>query len=144
MNQEFMSLAIKQAKLAFKNDEIPIGAVIVKNDKVLATAYNKRNKLKSAVAHAEILAIEKSCKKLGDWRLNDCEMYVTCVPCPMCAGAIVNSRLRKVFYGAENENSVLFEKIMKESSLNHKTEFEGGILKNKCSKLLSDFFNQKR
>lgn len=139
-----MKQALKQAQKAFELDEIPIGAVVVVNGKVIAKGYNKRNTSKNAIDHAEIIAINKACKKMGDWRLENAELYVTLMPCPMCAGAIVNARIKKVFFGADNGNAQIFDKIMKESELNHKTDFEGGLLKEECANLLKTFFAQKR
>ena len=104
-DEKFMSVAIKEAKKANKNDEVPIGAVIVKDGVIVSKSYNKRNKSKIATHHAEILAIEKACKVLGDWRLEGCTIYVTLEPCPMCAGAIMNSRISKVVYGAQELSS---------------------------------------
>ena len=143
----FMRLALKQAKLAGKNGEVPIGAVIVKDGEVIAKSYNKRNKLKNAVAHAEVNAIIKACKILNDWRLDGCEMYVTLEPCPMCAGAILNSRIKKVYFGAyEVKSGALLSnyKTLFLGSLNHKAEVEGGVLLDDCQKLLKDFFKDKR
>ena len=96
-NQKYMRQALTQAKKAYENGEVPIGAVIVYNGKVIARAYNKRNASKIATKHAEILAIEKACKKLNSWRLDDCDIYVTLEPCPMCAGAIMNARIKNVY-----------------------------------------------
>lgn len=139
----FMQKAINLAKKAFNQEEIPVGAVIVKDGNVISACFNKRNKKQIATSHAEVLAIEKACKKLGSWRLNDCEMYVSLMPCPMCAGAIVNARIKKVYYGAENGNKELFEKILTSSELNHKTSFEQ-LFQEDCSKILKDFFASKR
>lgn len=146
-NVKFMQIAIREAKKAFKNEEVPIGAVIVKDGVILAKSYNKRNKKKLATAHAELTAIEKACKKLGDWRLDGAEIYVTLEPCPMCAGVILNSRIKKVYFGAYEPKSgaVLSNyKILFKSSLNHTADAEGGILEEECSKLLKDFFKSKR
>ena len=140
----FMEQALKQAYKAFLKNEVPIGAVIVKNNKIIGVGYNKRNKSKLATRHAEIIAIEKACKKNKDWRLENCEMYVTAIPCPMCAGAIVNSRIKTVYFGATNENSEIFCNIMSNSYLNHKTNFEGGLLEKECSDILKKFFKNKR
>lgn len=142
--QHFMIKALNLAKKAFNEGEIPIGAIIVKDGEIIARAYNKRNKEKNALYHAELIAISKACKKLGDWRLTDCDMFVTVVPCPMCAGAIVNSRLKKVYYGASNENQDLFETIISKSDLNHKLQAEGGVMERECSFLMKDFFALKR
>ena len=143
-NQKFMQIALLEAQKAFQKEEVPIGAVVVRGQKVIAKAFNKRNKSKNATHHAEILAIEKACKKLHSWRLLDCDLYVTVLPCPMCAGAIVNARVRKVFYGADNQNKQLFEQILTQSSLNHSTVFEGGLKEKECKKLMQDFFAIKR
>ncbi len=146
-NQKYMRQALTQAKKAYENGEVPIGAVIVYNGKVIARAYNKRNASKIATKHAEILAIEKACKKLGDWRLDGAEMFVTLEPCPMCAGAIVNARIKKVYFGAYERKSgaVLSNfRILFSSGLNHETQAEGGILNEECSNLLKKFFENKR
>ena len=140
----FMNEALLLAKKACKKDEVPIGAVIVKDNKIIAKGYNMRNKSKNAVHHAEIIAIQKACKKNKDWRLENCEMYVTTVPCPMCAGAIVNARIKKVYYGATNDNFEIFEDILRKSSLNHVTESEGGVLEDCCASILKNFFKNKR
>ena len=144
---KFMKMAYKLALKAYDIGEVPIGAVIVKEGKVIAKAYNKRNFKKLATAHAEILAIEKACKKLNDWRLDDCEMYVTLEPCPMCAGAIVNSRIKKLYFGAyeRKSGSVLSNyQILFKGGLNHAAQAEGGILEEDCSSLLRNFFKSKR
>lgn len=144
---KFMKTAYKLALKAYEIGEVPIGAVIVKDGKVIAKAYNKRNFKKLATAHAEILAIEKACKKLGDWRLDGCEMYVTLEPCPMCAGAIVNSRIKKLYFGAyERKSGSVFSnyQILFKGGLNHTVEAEGGILEEDCSSLLKNFFKSKR
>ena len=146
-NEKYMRLALNQAKKAFLQGEVPIGAVIVYNGKVLARAYNKRNTTKMATAHAEILAIEKACKKLGDWRLDRAEMYVTLEPCPMCAGAIANARIKKVYFGAyERKSGAVFSnfRILFSSGLNHEVCAEGGLLNEECSNLLKIFFENKR
>ena len=144
---KFMNQAIEQAKIALKKDEVPIGAVVVKNGKIIAKGFNKREKSKNALMHAEIVAINKACKKLKDWRLENCELYVTLEPCPMCAGAIANARISKVFYGAKDKTSQdnLFEKILTSNRLNHKCEFEQiAEYDDECSTLLTTFFKSKR
>ncbi len=144
---KFMKIALKEAKKAYNLGEVPIGAVIVKGDRVIAKAYNKRNTKNLATAHAEILAIEKACKKLNDWRLDGCEMYVSLEPCPMCAGAIVNSRLTKLYFGAyeRKSGSVLSNyQILFNNGLNHTLDAEGGIMEKECSTLLKEFFKSKR
>ncbi len=144
---KFMQIALNEAKKALKNDEVPIGAVIVFEGKVIAKSYNKRNKKRLATAHAEITAIEKACKKIGDWRLDGMEMYVTLEPCPMCAGAILNSRIKKVYFGAyETKSGAILSnyKILFGNSLNHNADAEGGVLEEECSALLKEFFKSKR
>lgn len=145
--ERYMKEAIKQAKKAATIGDVPIGAVIVENDKIVARAYNQRNKKKTTLAHAELLAIEKASKKLGDWRLEDCTMYVTLEPCQMCAGAIVQARMKKVVVGAMNPKagcagSVL--NILQMEEFNHQVELETGILGKECGELMSDFFRKLR
>ena len=142
-----MNLAIAQARLALKHDEVPIGAVIVKDGEVIARAYNKMEKTQLATAHAEILAINKACKKLGSWRLDDLDIYVTLEPCPMCAGAIVNARIRNVYFGAYEPKSGSAQSkfsILTDSGLNHTTNFIGGIKQEVCSNLIKNYFKSKR
>lgn len=142
-----MRQAIKQAQKAEAGEEIPIGAVIVKDGKIIARGYNEREKSQIATHHAEILAIEKACKKLHSWRLDDCEIYVTLEPCPMCAGAICNSRLKGVYFGAyEKKSGAVSSKfnIISDSGLNYSGEAHGGILEEECSALLKDFFKKRR
>lgn len=141
-----MSLAINQAKKALKQDEVPVGAIIVKNSKVIATAFNKREKSKDATNHAEIIAIKKACKKVKDFRLIDAEMYVTLEPCLMCLGAILNARINKVYFGAKNnkENVLTSEEIINRAELNHVTKIEGGVLEEECSSLITNYFKDKR
>ena len=147
MKKEFMSKALEQAKKAYEAGEVPVGAVIVKDGKVLASAFNKRESSFDATAHAEILAIRKACKKLGDWRLEGAEMFVTLEPCPMCAGAIVNARIKKVYFGAYERKSgavLSNHQLLFHGGLNHKVEAEGGVLEKECSALLKKFFESKR
>lgn len=146
-NELYMKKALNLAKKAGETGEVPIGAVIVYQGKVIASAYNKRNQSKDATSHAEILAIKKACKKLGDWRLDGAEMYVTLEPCPMCAGAIVNARIKKVYFGAyERKSGAVMSnyRILFGGGLNHKTDAEGGVLEDECSSLLKKFFEGKR
>ena len=144
-NLKFMKKAIDLAKKAEELDEVPVGAVIVKEGKVLSYAFNKRENKKDATAHAEILAIQKACKKLGDFRLIDCDMYVTLEPCVMCAGAILNARISNVYFGAYISNgSISAEEIAEKAELNHKTNFVGGFEKEECSKMVSNYFKNKR
>ena len=147
MKEYFMQQALLEAEKSYKKDEVPIGAIIVKNGKVIARAHNKIERDKLATSHAEILAIRKASKKLKGWRLDGCEMYVTLEPCPMCAGAIVNCRISKVYFGAYELKSGSAESkfsILTDSGLNHKTLFEGGVLLDQCSALIKKYFRQKR
>lgn len=142
---KFMKEALKQAKMAEKKGEVPIGAVIVKDGKIIARGHNNREKSKCAINHAEIIAIEKACKKLGDWRLENCEMFVTLEPCLMCLGAILNSRLKSVFFGAKDNKSDNKEFLLsKNNSLNHNLIYQGGIMEEECSEILKQFFKQAR
>ena len=142
-----MEEAIKQAQIAFKKGEVPIGAVIVKNNKIISKGYNKREKKQNALLHAEIVAINKACKKLHSWRLDDCEIYVTLEPCPMCCGAIVNARINKIIYAAKEKTSQdsLLEAILTSTRLNHKCQFkQEREYETECSNMLSNFFKKKR
>lgn len=146
-NEKWMKEAIKQAKKAAQKDEVPIGCVIVKDDQIIARAYNKREMKQCSTAHAEILAIEKACKKLGSWRLEDCDLYVTLEPCPMCSGAIIQSRIRNVIFGAYDPKGGCMGSNMNINDVrgfNHYPDIEGGILQDECSSLLKDFFKAKR
>lgn len=143
MKKKFMKEAIKQAKKALDLQEIPVGAVIVKDGKIIARGYNKKEIKQEATRHAEIIAIEKASKKLKNWRLIDCEMYVTLEPCVMCAGAIISSRIKKVYIGTNDNKmgavgSVL--NLFEDYTFNHKVEYERGILKGECENLIKDFF----
>ncbi len=147
MELKFMKLAIKQALKAEKLDEVPIGAVIVKDGKVIARAHNLMEKTQMATAHAEILAINKACKKLKSWRLDGAEIYVTIEPCAMCAGAIVNARIKKVYFGAYEKKSGCAESkfsVLTDSGLNHKTEFVGGLEQETCANIIKNYFKGKR
>ena len=142
-----MELAYNQAKLAYKQDEVPVGCVIVKNDIVIAKAYNKKVKKNSAIFHAEIECINKATKKLNDWYLKDCDMYVTLEPCMMCTGAIINSRIANVYFACkDNKGGSLVSniKISKLKNLNHYPNIEYGLMEKECSELLKDFFKNKR
>ena len=149
MNQEekFMKAAIREAKKAEKIQEVPIGCVIVSDGKIIARGYNRRNIDKNTLAHAELSAIKKASKKLGDWRLEGCTMYVTLEPCQMCAGAIVQARMDKVVIGSMNPKagcagSVL--NLLQIQAFNHQVELETGILGEECSSMLSNFFKHLR
>lgn len=146
MNEIFMKEALKQALKAYQNDEIPVGAVIVYQNKIIARAYNKREKNQDATAHAELIAIQKACVALNSWRLEDCSLYVTLEPCAMCAGAIIQARIKNVFYGAKNARFGVHQGPINlfEVPFNHKVHIEGGILEQDCSKLISSFFEKLR
>ena len=144
--EKFMKEALKEAKKAYKKEEIPVGAVIVKDGKILARAHNLREKNQCATAHAEILAIEKASKKLNAWRLEECEMYVTLEPCMMCMGAIINSRIKKIYIGTLDPKTGSCESVIdiKNYKFNHVVEIETGILKEECEYILKDFFKMLR
>lgn len=147
MDKIFMRLAVAQAKLAAKADEVPVGAVIVKNGEVISKAHNLKEKKNCAIFHAEMVAIERAAKKLDNWYLEDCEMYVTLEPCAMCAGAIINSRLKAVYFGAYDPKAGAVNSLynlLSDKRLNHTVETEGGIMEEECALLLSDFFKRKR
>ena len=146
-DESFMKQAVKQAKKAYDKLETPIGCVIVHEDKIIARGYNKRNMKKNTLAHAEILAINKASKVLGDWRLEDCTMCVTLEPCPMCAGAIVQARIPRVVIGSMNPKagcagSVL--NLLQQDGLNHQVEVTKGVLAEECSGLMTSFFRELR
>lgn len=142
-----MSLAIEEAQKAAKVGEVPVGAVIVKNGEVIASAYNMKENLKDTTAHAEVLAIKKASTVFGEWRLIDCDMYITLEPCVMCAGAIIQSRIKRVIFGAYDKRFGACRslyRILDEGKLNHKVEVVEGVLEEKCSSLLSEFFKERR
>ena len=143
---KFMKAALGRAKTAAKHGETPVGCVIVKDGKIISGGRNKRETSKNALSHAEIEAINAACKKLGSWRLLSCDLYVTLEPCPMCAGAIINARIKNVYFGAYDEKAGSFGSVVDLSELgyNHKPNIEGGILKEKCSAVLTDFFRELR
>ena len=147
-NERFMLEAIREAEKALDLGECPIGCVLVKDGRIYVRAHNLRLTSGNALAHAEVIAIDKACKKLGDWRLEDFYMYVTLEPCTMCSGAIIQSRIRKVFFGAYEPKSgavVSCNDIFEVShGHNHKVEFEGGILQKECSLMMKDFFHAIR
>ncbi|MBR6796719.1 MAG: tRNA adenosine(34) deaminase TadA [Clostridia bacterium] len=142
----FMKKALAQAKAAFKDEEAPIGAVIVKDGEVIARARNTREKKANALCHAEITAIDRACKKLGSWRLNGCELYVTLEPCAMCAGAIINARIKRVVFGAYDQKAGSFGSVVDLNALpyNHHPEVVGGVMQEECSEMLSSFFKGLR
>ena len=145
--EKYMKEALKQAKKAYALGEVPIGCVIVYQDKIIARGYNRRNTDKNTLAHAEITAINRASKKIGDWRLEDCTLYVTLEPCQMCAGAIIQSRIPKVVMGCMNPKagcggSIL--NILEMQEFNHQAEVVRGVLEEECSRILQDFFKQLR
>ena len=147
MQEKFMKQALKEAQKAYDKLEIPVGAVIVKDGKIIARAHNIKELKNDTTKHAEIIAIQKASKKLGAWRLNDCEMYVTLEPCPMCAGAIIQARIKKLYIGTMDEKTgacgaVL--NLLEDYKFNHQVEVETGLLNNECEKILKDFFKDLR
>lgn len=147
MYEAYMAKAIKLAQKAYVQGDVPIGCVIVKDDKVIARGYNKRNLKKTTLAHAELLAIEQASKKLGDWRLEDCTMYVTLEPCQMCAGAIVQARIQKVVIGCMNKKAGCAGSILNMFDMpafNHQVETVYGIRQEECSSLMKNFFADLR
>lgn len=146
-DEYFMNIALMLAKKAFYEDEIPVGAVIVKDNKIIAKAYNKKDSTKLVSKHAELIAIEKANKKVKDWRLINCTMYVTMEPCPMCAGAIQQSRIERVVYGCSSNNSYnsnIILEILESKQNNHQVNITSGILNDECSNLIKIFFKNKR
>lgn len=146
-DEKYMKLALAQAKKAYEKDETPIGCVIVYRDKVIARGYNKRNAKKNTLAHAEVIAIHKASRVIGDWRLEDCTMYVTLEPCPMCAGAIVQARMKKVVIGSMSGKSGCAGSVinlLQMEGFNHKVEIETGVLGEECSEMMSNFFRGLR
>lgn len=147
MKEKFMKEALKEAQKAYDKLEVPVGVVIVKNGKIIARAHNLKETKCDTTNHAEILAIRKASKKLGTWRLNDCEMYVTLEPCTMCAGALIQSRISKVYIGTMDYKtgacgSVL--NVLQDYKFNHKVDIETGILKDECEEILQKFFKELR
>ncbi len=142
----FMKEALKEAKKAYKKEEIPVGAVIVKDNKIIARGHNLKETKNSSISHAEILAIQKANKKLNAWRLEDCEMYITLEPCMMCMGAIVNSRIKKIYIGTLDSKTGSCKSVinMENYKFNHIVEVETGILKEECEYILKDFFKNLR
>jgi tRNA(adenine34) deaminase len=142
----FMEKALEQAEIAKSINETPIGCVIVENNKIIASGYNRRENDQNAVAHAEITAIQTACEKTGFWRLTECDLYVTLEPCPMCAGAIINSRIKRVIFGASDKKSGAFGGVINinDYPFNHKPEIISGVLAEKSSLMLSGFFKDLR
>lgn len=144
---KYMKIALEEAQKAYNKLEIPVGAIIVKGGKIISRGYNIKEEKKDTTKHAEIIAIQKASKKLQNWRLNECEMYITLEPCSMCAGAIINSRIKKIYIGAMDEKtgacgSVL--NLLGDYKFNHKVEVEYGIMQKECEELLKTFFKELR
>lgn len=141
-----MQKALELAKISAAEGEVPVGAIIVKGDEIVGTGRNRREYGKNALYHAEIEAIDNACKALGGWRLWECDMYVTLEPCPMCAGAIINSRIKTVYYGASDLKAGSFGSVVDFNSLpyNHKPEIVSGVMQDEAGKMLSDFFKGLR
>lgn len=146
MQIQFMQKALELAKISAAEGEVPVGAIIVKGDEIVGTGRNRREYGKNALYHAEIEAIDNACKTLGGWRLWECDMYVTLEPCPMCAGAIINSRIKTVYYGASDLKAGSFGSVVDFNSLpyNHKPEIVSGVMQDEARKMLSDFFKGLR
>lgn len=140
-----MKAALKCAEKAAAEGEVPIGAVVVLDGKVISRGHNRRTKRQIATAHAEIEAIEKACKKLKSWRIPECEIYVTLEPCPMCMGAILNARIKKVYFGAyEAKGRSMTAQLAASNLVNHTVEVEGGVMREECAEVLSSFFSEMR
>ncbi len=147
MQEEFMREAIKQARKAEGKEEIPVGAVVALNGKIIAKAHNKKEKTKNSLNHAEILAMNKACKKLGQKYLDGCEVYVTLEPCAMCAGAMLNYRIKRLYFGAWEPKTGCagsLYNLLTDKRFNHRVEVAGGILEEECALMLKNFFAQRR
>lgn len=147
IDELYMKLAFEQGKIAYKKNDVPVGAVIVMGNKIISQAYNKKNISKNAIKHAEIIAIEKACKKLKTWHLDECTLYVTLEPCLMCCGAIIQSRIKRVVYGAKCEKfgfAGSIDNVLCNKKNNHLVEVKSGVLDDLCSEILKEFFLFKR
>ena len=147
MKEKYMKEALIEANKAYIENEVPIGAVIVHNDQIIARSHNTKEKNNNPLCHAEIIAIDQACKQVGDWRLDECDLYVTVEPCLMCCGAVLHSRLRKVIYGTSNSKFGYVESLsqtLTDPRNNHIVEIEGGICAEECQKLMTYFFESKR
>lgn len=146
MDNRFMQEALKLAQESYNEGEVPVGAIVVKGDEIVGTGRNRREYGKNALYHAELEAINSACKRLGGWRLWQCDLYVTLEPCPMCAGAIINSRIKTVYFGAYDSKAGSFGSIVNFNNIpyNHKPEIIGGIMENECSEMLKQFFKELR
>jgi len=145
-HNKYMKMALKEANKAFKKNEVPIGAILVKDNKVIARAHNMREKNNLATSHAEILVIEKANKKLKSWRLDSCTLYVTIEPCPMCAGAIIQSRIKEVVYGARDLKAGAHSSVLNLFAFpfNHKVNVQSGVMEEESAKIISKFFQKLR
>lgn len=147
MNEKYMNIAIKEAENALKNNEVPVGCVIVKDDQIIAKAYNKKEKYNLVTKHAELIAIEKASKKLNNWRLNDCDIYITLEPCPMCASAIKQSRINNIYCGLSNldpENIKIVNKILEKDKNNKTVKIYNNLAVDKIKQLMNNFFEKQR
>lgn len=147
MNElDFMKRALSLSRIAFEAGDVPVGAVVVKDGEIIGEGYNKREADGISTAHAEIIAIDMACRTLGTWRLSGCTLYVTLEPCPMCAGAIINSRIDRVVYGAEDAKAGCLGSVINFNSypFNHAFDVCGGVMARECAEILSEFFLQKR
>lgn len=145
MANKFMKAALKCAQKGLEEGEVPIGAVVVCDGKIISRGHNRRTKRQIATAHAEVEAIEKACKKLKSWRIPECEIYVTLEPCPMCMGAMLNARIKKVYFGAyDAKGRSLTAELANANLVNHVIEVEGGVMEKECSQILSNFFKEMR
>ena len=145
--ERYMREAIKEAKKAELIDEVPIGCVIVKNDKIISRGHNVRETEQNPIGHAEIIAIRKASKKLNSWRLEDCDIYITLEPCIMCSGAIIQSRIKTIYYGASDPKGGALGSsidVLSAKGINHHPSVEGGVLKEECSSIISNYFKAKR
>ena len=144
--EDYMEMALAEARQAELMDEVPIGAIVVYHGKVIGAGHNMRERFQNAAYHAELLAIMEACEYLGSWRLEECDLYVTLEPCPMCAGAIINSRIKRLIYGAPDSKAGSFGSVvnMAELPYNHKPEIVSGVCREECSEILSRFFRELR
>ena len=145
--EKYMREAIKEAKKAELIDEVPIGCVIVKNDKIISRGHNVKESQQNPMGHAEIIAINKASKKLNSWRLEDCDIYITLEPCIMCSGAIIQSRIRTIYYGASDPKGGALGSsinVLTANGINHHPQVIGGVLKEECSSIISNYFKAKR
>ncbi|MGQ9573964.1 MAG: tRNA adenosine(34) deaminase TadA [Thermoguttaceae bacterium] len=147
VHEHYMQLALEEARAALQQNEVPIGAVIVHQDRVIARAHNQREQLRDPTAHAEMIAITQAAASLGSWRLDGCTLYVTLEPCPMCAGAIVQARIPAVVYGASDAKAGAVRtlyRLLEDERLNHRAEIVPGVLAEACGRILTEFFQKQR